>query len=439
MAKIIRSSSHSMKCLNKTKHTDLNQFLVDCNNFLSDVIDDIWNYGYTDGKYVFDIKNNLFDLPSMLKDKFKHIDSPLTARMRKCILTQASGMLRSATEKQRKRLYQYKTMKDEGKSKRQMKFLIKAIKQNVPQKPNSKNTKFEINSICSDFTYTSQYFFGFIRLKSIYKDRKEIKLPIQQHRHLHKMVSNGKLLNQILLQNDAVDLRWEIEPRQSNGTKKLGCDQGIKTLITATNSDNITMELPEKCPHGHNVEQIIEKMSKKRKGSKAFKRAVAHRKNFINYIINQMDLSDIDEVLFEEIVNINKGKNVSRKLKHWTNTDIRDAMKLKCEELGVRFTLQSCTYRSQRCQHCGLVRKSNRKGKIYICKSCGYIDDADINASKNHLANLPEIPYNLRKMRFNLKSGFYWKPDGYYDVDGGHLQFPLPDKTEIWNIILYFQ
>jgi putative transposase len=429
MSRTIRSSTHKLKPTNTNKLLVLEKFMSDCNDFLTKVIDDIWENGYNDGNYIFNMKNNQYNIPSLLKDQFKHIDSPLTARIRKCLLTQVSGIIRAATEKQRKRIYVLHAKKEEGVSKSKLKPLIKAIKQNIPQKPNTKNVKFEIDGICNDIFETKNgKFYGFLRLKSIYKDKTEIYLPIENHRHLNKMVSKGKRLNSVLVSKNSIGLRWEFDIEEKTNGKKLGCDQGIKTLLTSTDTDGLTQVLPSTCPHGHNIEKIMDKLTRKKKGSNAFKKAVAHRKNHINYMINQLNLDDISEVKFEEIININKGKRVSRKMKHWTNTDIRDAVKSKCEVLGVRFTLVSCTYRSQRCSCCGLVRKSNRKGKIYTCKSCGYIDDADVNASKNQLVDLPEIPYNLRKARNNLGNGFIWLESGFYDVSGGHLQFPLPDK-----------
>jgi transposase len=428
MTKIIRSSTHILSDLNCGKHMSYTQFMIDCHEFMQQVLDDIWLNGYQDDNYVFDLKSNQYNLPALLKDKFKHINSPLSARCRKCLITQLSGMIRSSTEKQRKRLYVYNKSKAEGITKHKLRHLIKAIKQNIPQKPNISNVKFELDAICNDFKETGGKFYGHIRLKSIYKSRKEIKIPVKSHRHLLKMKSNGRQLGSILLSNDRIDLRWEHEIIVKSDGHKLGCDQGIKTLITTTDETGTTQSTPLTCAHGHSIESIMDKLVRKKKGSNAFKRAVAHRTNYINQMINDIDLTNISEVRFEEIININKGKNVSRKMRHWTNTDIRDKMKSKCEIEGVRFTLQSCTYRSQRCSCCGLVRKANRKGKIYSCKSCGFIDDADINASKNHLVDLPEIPYTLRKSRQNLGNGFIWSIDGFFDVNGGNLQFPLPEK-----------
>jgi hypothetical protein len=81
-------------------------------------------------------------------------------------------------------------------------------------------------------------------------------------------------------------------------------------------------------------------------------------------------------------------------------------------------------YRSQRCSECGLVRKTSRKGKIYNCKSCGFVCDADLNAAKNHEQNLPILPFSLRKLKMNLGEGFYWNSSGLTLFDGTEFRVP---------------
>ena len=67
---------------------------------------------------------------------------------------------------------------------------------------------------------------------------------------------------------------------------------------------------------------------------------------------------------------------------------------------------------------CGLVRKSQRKGKIYSCE-CGYVGDSDMNASLNHEIELPSVSH-LRHLGHN-KEGFYWKPSGIFDLNDNEL------------------
>ncbi len=109
----------------------------------------------------------------------------------------------------------------------------------------------------------------------------------------------------------------------------------------------------------------------------------------------------------------------------------RDKLIDVAEMEGFLVKLQSSTYRSQRCSNCGLVRKANRKGKNYVCGStnCGLSIDADLNAARNHLQELPDIPISLRKLNLNRK-GFYWKPYGFQDLAGAELTVPLPETNK---------
>ena len=113
-----------------------------------------------------------------------------------------------------------------------------------------------------------------------------------------------------------------------------------------------------------------------------------------------------------------KGKRSSRFLNHWTYTLILDKLKRYCEEQKVSVKEQCCVYRSQRCNMCGLVRKSQRKGKVYSCE-CGYVGDADMNASLNHEIELPRVSH-LRHLGHNIE-GFYWKPSGIFDLNDNEL------------------
>lgn len=86
-------------------------------------------------------------------------------------------------------------------------------------------------------------------------------------------------------------------------------------------------------------------------------------------------------------------------------------------------------YYSQRCSNCGLVRKSNRKGKQYTCK-CGLQIDTDLNAAKNHEQDLYYLDWDLRKYiknnRLNTGGGFYWYKSGVFNITGEEFRDYLP-------------
>ena len=241
-------------------------------------------------------------------------------------------------------------------------------------------------------------------------------------------MSRGTRMTSFLISNNFINVRWSIDkPDLKEIGTTIGADQGFKDILTCSD-EQVT---PKSDKHGHSLQSILETMCRKKKGSKAFKRCQTHRENYINWSINQLNLANVKEVRFEEIWNIGFKSKQSRILSHWTNTIIRDKVEKTCEEGGVLLTHVSSTYNSQRCNGCGVVRKANRKGKIYTCKRCGHVADADYNACCNIAMDLPEVPYELRKLNLNRGKGFLWLESGFFDLAGGSLESPPPVKPII--------
>jgi hypothetical protein len=80
-----------------------------------------------------------------------------------------------------------------------------------------------------------------------------------------------------------------------------------------------------------------------------------------------------------------------------------------------------------------LVRKSQRKGKVYKCKECGLEIDSDLNAARNHEIKLPDVPYELRREERN-RAGFYWTQDGFFDLNRVEFRVPLTENQVIGNV-----
>lgn len=78
-------------------------------------------------------------------------------------------------------------------------------------------------------------------------------------------------------------------------------------------------------------------------------------------------------------------KEFRSKFQRWTYTVLFGRINQLCELNGVLFSTIDPAYTSQACNICGFVHKLNRKGEIFLCKNCGYTEDADFNASKNIL------------------------------------------------------
>jgi transposase len=396
-----RATIHHLKDLNPQKAARYGLFLEDYSKFTIAVVEHIWRFGYKG----FSVRDKNLSLPSFLDYKdFDFIRSDLSARAKSSAVTQASQIIRSSVEKQRRVLWVQENKNVDVKDK---KF----------SKPKLKFVKPSLSSKCADFQKSKNgKFLGFIRIKSVGKKYGSITLPVSKNPNAF-----GEMLSGFFFNKDSVQICWDKPTAPTKATDKiLAIDQGLKDVATCSDGQVTQHE----CPHGHTLSSIIDKLSRKKKGSKAFKRAEAHRKNFVNWSINNLNFDGVKEVRLEKIVNIRFKKKTSRKMSHWSNPEIRDKILRRCEELEVPVVEQSCAYRSQRCSKCGHTRKANRKGKQYICKHCGYCGDADYNAAMNHLTDLPSVPNAILVQRLNLRKGFFWNPDGFKSYDGVELRVP---------------
>ena len=418
---MIRTSVHTIDHSNSTKKSIYKSFLKECRRVTKLILDKVWDNGYSwvdksGKKFIFSPTKNYFEHPKFLDYNEFNLKTTLSARMLSSIVTQLCGALGASTEKQRKRQYMLNKIKDEGIT--PSKAFIKSLRCNRPIKPSVENINIELSSKCCDVELTEGHFNAFIQLKSIGKSFGRIRIPIKYTKHSNSL--NGKLKNSFLFKNKSVDLRWESEVKQVQSGIAVGADQG--KIDTLTLSNNI--KTPREDNHGWTQSKILAKLARKKKGSNNFHKSQDHRENYINWSINQLNFNGIKEVRLEKIWNINYKSRTSRLMSHWSNVLIRDKIKSHCETLGVQVVEQECMYRSQRCSECGLVRKTSRKGKIYHCKSCGFVCDADLNAAKNHEQNLPNLPFSLRKLRMNLGEGFYWNSSGLTLFDGTEFRVP---------------
>lgn len=363
---MIRTTNHQISYSNKNKLHNLSSFIDEYRKVAKVIIDEIWKNGYSteietkDGirKIEFNIQKDLLEIPSFIDYNKFNIDTKLSARALSSLVTQLVGIIKATTEVRRKRLFVFNKLCEENKYNERLYLNLQKFQ---VLKPNIENLNPELSSKCCDYEKSVGYFNGFIQLMSIGESFGKIRIPIKFHRGNRKY-KDWSMKNSFLIGKDFVNIRWSKEIEKKTVGIEVGGDQGKLTILTLSDRQ-VT---PKTDNHGYSLDSIIDKLSRKKKGSKAFEKAQKHRKNFINWSINQLNFNNIKHIKLEEVININYGKRSSRLMSHWTNTIIRDKIRSHCEVNGVHFTLQSCTYRSQRCSQCGLVRKSNRKGKVYV-------------------------------------------------------------------------
>lgn len=419
---MIRSSKHTLNNANKLKKEKVNLFLDEYIFAIQKYVDYIWNNPiYINNKLYLDIQKDILSKISFIDYNAIKFNTNLSARALDAASSQACSIISSVISRRSKYLYVLNLLKEkndiDGINRIQQK--LDNIKISCPIV--GKNIKAELSSKLFDIQFNKNSFDCFIRLKSLGKFFGFIKIPFNLTKVDHKW-NKGKLLNSILLGRNSIELRYEIPKKELKEIGiTVGADTGVNSLITL--SDGQIAPLTNN--HGYSFSDILDDLSKKKKGSKAFKRKQEHRKNFINWSINQLNLDNIKEIRLEKIENLFYKQNTSKKLKGFTNSLIENKVKSLQEEQGVLITFVNSSYKSQRCFECGIVLKKNRKGKLYKCNNCGNIDDSDYNAAKNNSIELIEIPICIKKLGLNKKEGFIWNLNGLFDLNGQELNKSL--------------
>lgn len=408
---MILSSKITLKFANTGKKDKLNEFIEEYRKAVAFFVDYIWNN--------YKIDQQKYKLPLYITTTNLLSDSPLSARAIKCASGQALGCVKSRVRKLQKTQYVIKKHQKQGKDicKLQSKYDYLLLKL---KKPNVNNIFPELCALCCEFKKKKTFEFdGVIILHAIGKKYGKINIPIKFTRHSSQLASLGRQMTSFLITEKDIHFRYDIKVEQKESGKTEGADQGINTCITLSDGQITLKDI-----HGHDLSSICKKISRKKKGSKAFAKAQAHRTNYINWSIKQLNLSDIKQINLEKLKQVGKGKRTSRLLQSFTYKEIKTQMNKVCFLAGVQIKEQSNAYRSQRCNSCGFVHKLNRHSKSFTCRKCGFALDADLNAAMNHRDKLYDLPFKFNRLP-NRSSGFYWKSSGIFAADGSEITVPV--------------
>lgn len=408
---MIRSTQLTLKFANQAKLDKVNCFLDEYKSITQFFVDYIWNN--------IPIGQNI---PSLLPKEITDLANTwLSARAIQASGKQASGIIRGCRKKHEKRLYILKKLQQEGKHRKARK-LANIIKNKPITKPNINSIEAELDERFVKFDYNNKTTFnGWLNISSI-GNKLKIILPIKFHQHFNKLTNEGKQLKGIRISKKGINVSFDF-PKQSKMVGKIvGIDIGIKTAFTS--SDN---HYSEQALNGHTIDSVCKIISRKKKGSKSFRKACQHRKNLIGFYKNQLDWNNIQTIKIENIKYLRHKKRTSRYLSSFVYHEFFDKLRQTAERLGVQVITVSPTYTSQRCSCCGWTRKSNRNGKKFKCSKCGYTIDADLNGAVNISLDLLPISARERQKRLNL-TGFYWSSK----IDSGQEHIvPVVQKSQI--------
>jgi putative transposase len=291
------------------------------------------------------------------RDKFctPVVDTWLSARMQQCLSKQAGECVRSQRRKTRQTVP-----------------TIRAKTINLDQRFVS--FADDVNSF--DF---------WIKLGSVGEDIR-MELPSRKHKHFNKYREHGWYLRKgarLRKQNGKWFLDVYMEkaaPAARSFGDAIGIDIGYKKLMAVSDGTFADTGMPA----------IYEKIQRKKRNSKAYRRALQERDNAVNRSVNLLDLSQVVDVYVEDLKNVKRGDGVTRKrsrdlnsmLHRWVYPNVLGRIQMVCETRGIGFTKINPAYTSQTCACCGSVNKAYRKGERFRCTACGNTDDADTNAAR---------------------------------------------------------
>jgi putative transposase len=331
---MIRRVKLNIDNANIGKLESLSKFIVEAKRVVNIFIDDLWERQDFGSKFI-DSKTITW----------------LSARMQQCLGKQALEIVKSQRKRKKK------------------------------TKPVFKGCSFNLDSRFVGIQFDNNTFDIWIKLSSI-GNKIILKLPARQHRQLHKY-DTWKLKQSIRLRFSYgqyfIDLYYEKDkPEVKKEGKPKAIDIGYKKFIVSSDGEFIGNE------------KVYEKISRKKQGSVAFKRALKERDEQVNIACKQLDLSKINILYVEDLKSVkykSKGKirkQFNNKLQRWTYPKVLGKLSMLCEENGVQFLKLPPQYTSQRCSLCGVICESNRSGETYKC-ACGNSLDADYNAALNIL------------------------------------------------------
>ena len=213
------------------------------------------------------------------------------------------------------------------------------------------------------------------------------------------------------ISKDNLDRYWisftfkiELKYKIKGANKQCGIDLGLKDLIIT--SDGI------KIPNDNLIKKselkltfLQRRLSKKKKGSKNRNKVrlkvakcqdkIKNKRQYRNHNISRMLVNLYDFIGVETLAvkNMIKNKSLSKAIANVSWSDIISKIEYKMtEKQGHLIKIDQFYPSSKTCSNCGSVKQEMPlEIRIYECEHCSYIEDRDINAAKNILAEAKRI------------------------------------------------
>ncbi len=117
---------------------------------------------------------------------------------------------------------------------------------------------------------------------------------------------------------------------------------------------------------GNDLKDIYEKISRKQRGSKKYKRLLEYKKQKVNRIVNLfVKTYQNTDIVCEDLKRVKHASNfykkVNNKLQYWSYRQVLDKLEALSELEGFKLIKVDPAYTSQTCSNCGTILKNNRQ------------------------------------------------------------------------------
>lgn len=175
------------------------------------------------------------------------------------------------------------------------------------------------------------------------------------------------------------------------GNDVVGIDRGIYNLVALSTGELFESKKIRETQRKY----LYNRKTLQQKGTKSAKRKLkkisGKEKRFmrdVNHCISKKlsQNPNVKTYVLEDLTGIRKerkGKKLNKWISSWSFFQLETFLDYKCQLNGISVVKVSPKYTSQTCNICGTIDKENRQKNHFVCKSCGYKDNADLNAAKN--------------------------------------------------------
>ncbi|MCI0562784.1 MAG: transposase [Nitrososphaera sp.] len=225
-----------------------------------------------------------------------------------------------------------------------------------------------------------------LRLSTLNKGS-PINLPTKATKVLRKWLSreNASIIQGCELHLDYLIIWVELpyQPIKPEGSI-LAIDLG--EVILAADSD--------KNFYGKELQAILDKIKRRKQGSKGQKQARIERDNYINRCLKRLPWKELRFLGKEKLNGIKKGRTGKKKYKSfrkarapWNQGWVRTRINHLAQENRVLSVNYDPRNTSRKCPMCSEVHEGNRQGRLFRCLFCGYSEHSDYVGALNGVAS----------------------------------------------------